>query len=351
MNFDLSEDQALFKAAVERFVAPVDVPARRALRGNAVGYDQARWGELAALGLIAIAASEEQGGVGGSITDLAMIAEALGCGNAPDPWLENGVMPVRLAADPSIAARLIAGTTIGAFAFAEPGMHYNLLPSKTTAKASGDAFFVSGEKTMVIGGMLADLFFVTADINGETAVFAIDASADGLRRHGYRLVDGSIAAELSLHEARASARFAFQPTCIGEFQLLASSEMVGLAQLLLDETLAYVKQREQFGVAIGSFQAIQHRLVECYAGLEQARSMLWRTVLSPQGDRWAGQVAGAKAYIAQQAGRIAAEAIQLHGGMGVTDELAIGHAAKRVMLLSHLFGDIATNMQHFAEAA
>jgi alkylation response protein AidB-like acyl-CoA dehydrogenase len=135
--------------------------------------------------------------------------------------------------------------------------------------------------------------------------------------------------------------------------LLAAAEMVGLAQRLFDDTLAYVKQREQFGVPIGTFQVIQHRLVDCYAKLEQARSTLLRAAMADpaNGRAWRRAALGAKAYVGEVADHIAREAVQLHGGMGITEELAIGHAMKRVLLLSTLLGDSDATLAEYAEAA
>jgi alkylation response protein AidB-like acyl-CoA dehydrogenase len=129
--------------------------------------------------------------------------------------------------------------------------------------------------------------------------------------------------------------------------------MLGLAQRLFDETLTYVKQREQFGVAIGSFQALQHRLVECYAALEQSRSMIYRVALLDRADRaaWNGAAAGAKAYVGNQTDLVAREAVQMHGGMGITDELVVGHAMKRILLLARLFGDSDAALAEYAVAA
>jgi alkylation response protein AidB-like acyl-CoA dehydrogenase len=140
---------------------------------------------------------------------------------------------------------------------------------------------------------------------------------------------------------------------IADVRLYASAEMVGLGQRLLDDTLAYVKEREQFGVAIGSFQALQHRLVDCYARIEQSRSMLYRAALSDRSDaaKWQRAAAGAKAFIGENADAVAREAVQMHGGMGITDELTIGHAMKRVMVLARLFGDADTVLAEYALAA
>jgi len=299
MNFDLSEEQELFTSTVERFTAPIDVEARHRLRGLETGYSPARWAELAELGLIALAVGEEQGGMGGSLLDLALVGEALGKGNAPDPWIENGVL----------AAKLLAA-----------------------------------------GGASEALESVIA---GESVVAIADR--DGLELRQYRLADGSIAGELYLRCVAVSDadRLAIGEAALAgitaQMRVLASAELLGLGQRLLDDTLTYVKEREQFGVPIGSFQALQHRLVDCYAKIEQARSMLYRTALMSEGLLEAA--AGAKAFITQCADHVAREAVQMHGGMGITDELAIGHAMKRVIVLSRLFGDVSTNLDDYAKAA
>jgi alkylation response protein AidB-like acyl-CoA dehydrogenase len=185
----------------------------------------------------------------------------------------------------------------------------------------------------------------------------VPRDAPGLEVRAYRLADGSIAGEVKLTRTPASAKLALDAAALdaiaAEVRLLAAAEMVGLGQRLLDETLAYVKEREQFGVAIGSFQALQHRLVDCYAREEQARSMLYRAALTDRADaaKWQRAAAGAKAFIGENVDAIAREAVQMHGGMGITDELAVGHALKRVLLLARLFGDVDTVLAEYALAA
>lgn len=362
MNFDLSEEQELFKAVTEKFVAPVDVGMRHALRQMENGYDRKRWKQLAELGLIALAADETAGGVGGSLIDLAVVAEALGAGNAPDPWLENGALPAMLLARGGEEAHLpgvLDGTTIAAFAFAERAQRFNLMPSQTRAETRGDGYVINGEKTFVPGGAMADLLIVTAELAGEMALFAVEADANGLEIRPYAAVDGSHAGEVFLRSVTldGAARIelgkdAFD-AIIAEVRLLVAAELVGLSQRLLDETLDYVKQREQFGVAIGTFQVLQHRLVDCYTALEQSRSLLLRTALADRSEeeKWSQQAYGTKGYIAQNALHIGREAVQMHGGMGITDELAIGHAFKRALLLEKLFGDSSASFSRYEEAA
>ncbi|KPF63684.1 acyl-CoA dehydrogenase family protein [Porphyrobacter sp. AAP60] len=360
MNFDLSEEQEMFVSSVERFAAPVDVEARRKLRLSPTGYDRARWQQLAELGLIALAVSEAAGGMGGSAVDLALVAEALGKANAPDPLLEHGVLPALLLERSGAHQALegvLAGTTIATLAWTERGQRYSLTAKGMKAEQGADGFALTGEKTMVMGALIADLFIVTADLDGETACFLVPRDAAGLEVRAYRLADGSIAGEIKLTRTPAAARLTLDAAGLNaiaaDMRLYAAAEMVGLGQRLLDDTLAYVKEREQFGVAIGSFQALQHRLVDCYAREEQARSMLYRAALTDRADaaKWQRAAAGAKAFIGENVDAIAREAVQMHGGMGITDELAIGHALKRVLVLTRLFGDIDTVLAEYALAA
>lgn len=360
MNFDLTEEQDMFCSSVERFAAPIDVEARRKLRLSPTGYDRERWSALAELGLIALAAPEEAGGMDGSSVDLALVAEAIGKSNSPDPWLEHGVLPAKLLAASGADEALegvVTGETLVSLAWAERSQRYSLKAVNMRAAKDGDAWRLTGEKTFVMGVLLADQFIITAEADGKTRCFLVPRDADGLEVRAYRLTDGSIAGELKLTRTPAGEPLALDAdtldAVVGETWLYAAAEMVGLGQRLLDDTLTYVKEREQFGVAIGSFQALQHRLVEAYARIEQSRSMLFRAALADPADKdaWRRTVAGAKAFIGENVDAIAREAVQMHGGMGITDELAIGHALKRVMVLTKLFGDVDGALAEYAQAA
>ncbi len=353
MNFDFDDDQQLTRDTIGRFLGPVDIAARHAMRKTAGGYVRDRWQEVADLGLLALAAPEAMGGMGGTMVDLALVAEALGKGLAIDPWLENGVLPIRLAAaagDGALVEDLLAGSHFAAVAFAEPGRRYETDAVGTRA----EGVQIVGAKTFVLGAPIADTLLITLAGN-RLAKVARDAA--GVVMQDYQVIDGSNAATIDLHRAPAElldlpeAKF---QRVIGDVRLLAAAEMLGLAQTMFDDTLAYVGERQQFGAAIGSFQALQHRLVECYAALEQARSMVLRTaMLDPTTDdaSWPRIAAGAKAFVGEAATKIGLEAVQMHGGMGQTDELAIGHALKRVMLLDKLFGDQNHCLRSYARAA
>jgi alkylation response protein AidB-like acyl-CoA dehydrogenase len=349
MNFDLDENQSLFKATVERFAAGADVPARHKTRGLPGGFNRERWHELAALGLIAIAGNEADGGLDGSLIDCAIVAQALGRAQAVEPWLECGFLPSRLLGGTSYAADVISGERVAAFAFAEPNRRFALDAMSMQARAAGEGFVLSGEKHFVLSGAVADLFIVTARFGDATTLFAVPREAKGVDAKPYPVADGSLATVLTLRDAHVEAPLPDGPvrlaTAVADARLMASAEMVGIAQRLFDDTLDYVKTREQFGQPIGQFQVIQHRMVDGYAKIEQMQSALYRALLK------SGDVQGLKAFIGESALWVAHQAVQLHGGMGMSDELGIGHGLKRIMLLSKLFGDPASDLASFAKAA
>lgn len=364
MNFDLSETQELFRSTTERFARTVDVAARDKIRLQPDGYDRGRWTDLAKLGLLSIAATEEQGGLGGTLDDLSIIAESFGKENALDPWLENGALPIRLL---SLANKtdhldsLLDGTQIAALAFAEPSARYDIIPSDTLASRRDDnsTYLLNGEKHFVMGGSLADLLLITAQCDDEFSLFCLPSDSPGINSKVYRLADGSEGTTIVLNnveapdDARLAITFEQFQQVVGEVCMLCCAEMLGLSQRLLNDTLAYVKERKQFGAPIGSFQVIQHGLVDCYTELEQMRSLLYRTLLleNESVDSWRAHVMGAKSFIADSAVVIARTAVQYHGAMGVTDEVAIGHALKRIILLSRLFGDATHNLKQYMEIA
>ena len=372
MNFDLSETQELFHSTVERFTRDVDVAAREKIRAASNAYDTRRWSELAELGLLAIAAKEEQGGLEGSLIDLSTIAEALGSNNALDPWLENGALPIRIlskANDTQILNSLLDGSKIAALASAEPNSRYNLMPSETLAIEAdgGKGISLNGQKNFITGGALADYLLVTAKQDKSFGIYCVPANSKGISSRQYRLSDGSLATSISMTEVEVAADSKlgidyqeFQEL-IAEACVLCSSEMLGLSQLLLNETISYVKEREQFGVSIGSFQSIQHGLVDCFSELELMRSMLYRTLLLEKNDNsvernngsadWCANVLGAKSFIAEGANLIARNAVQYHGAMGITDEVAIGHALKRILVLARMFGDACNNLNSYSAVA
>lgn len=353
MNFDLSEEQQLTRDMVSRFLGPIDVQSRQLIRALPQRYARDQWSALAELGLLGMAAPEEMGGMGSSIIDLVLVAEALGQGLSVHPWLENGVFPLRLASaigDAELSSQLISGATFAAVAFAEPDGGFE--PQARHMRATADR--LTGTKSFVCGAALADILFITLPDDAIGIVKTAQAQAEP--QH-YPIIDGSLAAQIDFQNAPACiATFSAESLrqIIAELQLIAAGEMLGLAQMMFDHTLDYVRERRQFGARIGSFQALQHRLADCYAMIEQCRSLLLRTaMMADQIDNadWQRRAAGAKAYISEGALHIAREAVQMHGGMGQSDELSITHAFKRLLLLDKYLGDQHHCLKIYARAA
>jgi alkylation response protein AidB-like acyl-CoA dehydrogenase len=354
MNFDLDENQNLFKAAVEKFSLSADVLTRHRTRALAGGFDRTRWKEMADLGLIALAAAEKDGGLGGSMLDCAIVAQALGNSQAVEPWLECGFLAARLLSGTPMAEQVISGDIVAAFAFAEAGRRYALDAVTMRARKYGSGYMLAGEKQLVLNGAVADLFVVTANLDGATALFAVPRDAAGVDVKPYPVVDGSFAAILTLRDVVVDAPLpASEEQLFGaifDTRLMAAAEMVGHAQRLFDDTLDYVKTREQFGQPLGRFQVIQHNMVGGYEKVELMQSALYRALLASPAN-WQREISGLKAFVGEAAIGIAHLAVQMHGGMGTTDELGIGHGLKRIMLLSKLFGDPASDLASYAKAA
>ncbi len=353
MNFDLDENQVQFKALVERFSENIGVPERHRARAREGGFDRARWGQMSDLGLIALAASEADGGLGGSATDCVVVAQALGKAQTVEPWLECGFLCVRLLAGTPMVKQIVSGKTIAAFAFAETGRHFALDAVRTRARKGAGGYVLSGEKQFVLHGAVADILIVSANLDGATSLFTVPRDAQGVELKSYPIVDGSFAAILTLHDVAVSAplpRSDRLMKVIEDSRLMAAAEMVGIAQRLFDDTLTYVKTREQFGQPIGRFQVIQHNMVGGYEKVELMQSAVFRALLATDTNR-AREIRGLKAFVGESAISVAHLAVQMHGGMGTTDELGIGHGLKRIMLLSKLFGDPATDLAAYAQAA
>ncbi len=368
MNFDLTEDQALLKAAVERFVSDSyggDLEARRAARQGPKGFAAAHWARLAESGVLALPVSAANGGLGGGRVELMAAMEVIGRGLVAEPVLDAAVIALGLLDAGNAVAALapaLAGDSLVVLAHAEREARYNLAHVATTAKARGDGWTIDGAKTAVVAGGGADIFIVSARISGATrdrdgiGFFLVSATAAGVDRRAYRLADGSVAAEIALRgvdvggEARLAGGLETLLPVVATAWAAAAAEMLGLMTLLFDTTLAYVKTRTQFGQPLGSFQVIQHRMTDAYVLVEQARSQVIRAALAEPAD-FARAAAGAKAFVAAAALTVAHTAVQLHGGMGITDELVIGHALKRIRVLALTFGDGNAALDDYRRAA
>lgn len=288
--------------------------------------------------------------------------EALGRGLMVEPVLERIIAPGRLLARSGRGReterwlpKMMTGEAQIAVAHFEQDAGYELSHVRTMSRSEGSAWHLDGEKTVVFGGGGADRFIVSARERGELSdpegigFYWVACDAEGLETVPFRMVDGSWACMLILRGVAAEKlEFGFEALAqaADDVRIAGCSEMLGIMSTLFEATLEHVRTRKQFGVALGTFQVIQHRLADMYVHLEQARSMLYRAALSAE-DARATAIAGMKTYISTAAVELGEQCIHLHGGMGITDELSIGHGHKRLLLLATLFGDADAELQRF----
>jgi alkylation response protein AidB-like acyl-CoA dehydrogenase len=322
------------------------------------------WAKMAEQGWLAIALPEEQGGFGGSFVDLAIILEQLGRGLVPEPFIPSVVLGGGLLSELGSEAQreawltpMIEGGTTLAFAYAEKAGRYNLADCQTRAEKSGEGFEISGEKVWVLNGHAADQIIVVARTGGDRldeaglSLFVVDADAQGLTRIRVPGMDGQRTAVLRFDGVQVGAdrllgregdAFAAIERAIDRGAAAACAEGQGEVQELFERTVAYLKQRQQFGVPIGSFQVLQHVASDMYAELELCKSAMILAsiqVENPDADARKADVSAAKLQLADGGWFIQENAIQLFGGIGVTDEQDEGLFFKRLRVLNGLFGD------------
>jgi alkylation response protein AidB-like acyl-CoA dehydrogenase len=375
MDFSLSEDQSILADSVARFVdSEYDFETRQKIAASESGFSPEMWRTFAELGITAIPFAEEDGGLGGGSIELMLVMEQIGRGLVVEPFLANivlagGVLKRVASAEQKTKwlAPLIGGELQAALAFAEPQGRYDIADIATTAAASGDHFALSGSKNMVLNGGAADVVIVPARTSGDRkdmngiSLFAVPADADGVSRKAYPTVDGLQAAELELDNVTVPSGFLLGEldggfgvlaSTIDEATLAICAEAVGIMQTMHEKTVEYTKNRKQFGVPISTFQALQHRMVDTMIGCEQSRSLLyWAVMLAAADDPSTGRAISALKYQVGTAGtRVAREAVQLHGGMGVTWELDIAHYFKRMTAIDLMFGNADFHLDRYAGA-
>lgn len=365
MDFDLSEEQRLLKDSVERLVADkYDFESRKRYGAEPKGYSDALWSQYAELGILGLPFSEEDGGFGGGAVDTMIVMEALGRALVVEPYLATVVLgggALRRAGSPAqrqkIAPQIADGSLKLALAHAEPQARYNLANVAATAKREGDGWVLDGRKSGVLHGDSADLIVVSARVSGQqaaehgVALFLVPANATGLTRRGYATQDGLRAADIDLVNVRvdADALLGGESDGIATIRRVyddaiaaTSAEAVGAMQRALELTVDYIKTRNQFGQPISNFQSLQHQAVDMFTALEQARSMAMYATMMAQDDD-ANERARAMAATRVQVGRsgriVGKNGVQLHGGVGVTIEFAIGHYFKRLTMIDAMFGD------------
>lgn len=367
MNFDLSEDEEMLKALAERFVDDhYDIDRRRAYVSTDEGFSRTNWNLLGELGLIAAPFPLESGGLGLDATAIATVFEVLGRGLVVEPLIENvlvaGCLFAAIAPEDVAATwmdKLVTGERRIALAHCENGSRGGSLWVETRA-SNGDDITLTGAKSCVVAGASADAYLVTARTFGKAneeaglGLYLVEARAPGLITSPWRMADGSAAVTLNL-EAVPAVALGHGLAEMEQTGLIASlarsAEALGIMQRLFNDTLEHLRTREQFGAPLGSFQAIQHRMAAQYAAIEQARGLLNLAMVTQGTAEFSAAVHGVRAFIAPASIELGHEMIQFHGGMGVTDELIIGHGHKRLLVLSRWPDDPEAALDRFAEAA
>jgi pimeloyl-CoA dehydrogenase small subunit len=376
MNFELSDEQKLLKDSVESLLADrYGFEARNGYAQEHDGYSRAMWTQYAELGLLALPFEEKYGGIGGSAVDTMLVMEAFGRALVIEPYLATVVLCgslLRLGGNAkqrdTYLPKIADGEMTMAFAHSEPQARYTLSDVKTMARKDGDGYILDGAKTLVLHGDSADMFVVSARVNGAQrdtaglALFIIDANTNGITRRGYTTTDGQRAAELTLSNIRISAdaalgkpgdAFPLIEKIIDVAIAAQCAEAVGAMSVMHEMTVDYLKTRKQFGVPIGNFQVLQHRAAEMLIALEQARSMAMLAAITAEDDDAAARrkaISAAKVQICNSGRLVGQQATQLHGGIGMTMEYAVGHYFKRVTAIAATFGDAAHHLDVLARA-
>ena len=371
MNFNLSEEQNLIRDSIARFVADnYEFDKRNDVVAMKHGFSAEHWQQFAELGWLSIPFAEDQGGFGGGPVDTMVIMQEFGRGLVAEPYLATVVLfggLLQLSGNVDVQEKyipaIISGELQGACAYLERQSRYETADITTRASQDGDNWKITGEKTVVLNGGAASKLIVAARSAGKQAdtngisLFLVDAESDGVSTTVYRMTDGQEAANVSFNEVQAEALigsagegYTLLETVLDQARLAVCANALGAMEALNAQTLEYCKTREQFGVAIGSFQALQHRLVDMFAACESTRSLLYRAVCAmDSGDADAQRSLLALKTMVGRAGRlIGGESIQLHGGMGMTNELSVGFYVKRLMLINTLFGDADFHQRRFA---
>ena len=320
------------------------------------------WQTLGDLGLLALPFSEKLGGFGGGIEELALVFEEFGRGLVVEPYFASVVLAggclknSKSAVAKDLLSNLLAGQMRLALACFEPGSGYDIGGVDCRATEDGEDFLLTGTKSAVLDGDEADFLIVSAVLGsadgegGGVALFAIEGDSPGVRKKGYRAIDGSWAAEINLDRARVPKSQLLHPAKDGLAALIQTqqealvclgAELVGAMQALLNATVKYCKERRQFGSPIASFQVLQHRMVDMFIELEQSRSALVNAVvkMGANDPKSASAAWTLKARAGLAARLVGSEAVQLHGGMGVSKELPVGHYFKRMTMINQMFGD------------
>jgi alkylation response protein AidB-like acyl-CoA dehydrogenase len=372
MDFALTDEQQQLRDTLARFVQKdYAFEKRKAILKSKDGYSREAWQQLAEMGLTALGLPEEHGGLAGNAVDTMVVMEVFGRGLVVEPYLATVVLGAGLVAQAGSEAQkktilpaVAEGKLLLAFAHDEPGVRYELTRVATSAKKQGDGYALNGAKTVVLHGAQAGKLIVSARTGGGErdpsgiSLFLVDAQPPGVALRDYPTHDGQRAAELTLKGARGELLgkegqgAALVEWAVARGIAALCAEAVGNMAALVELTLSYIKTRKQFGVPIGSFQALQHRMADMLMYTEQARSMMLLAAGKADSTDAADRdrcIAAAKAFIGQAGRYVGQQAVQLHGGIGVTDEANVSHYFKRLTLINATFGDADHHLGRFSD--
>ncbi len=375
MDFSFTDEQQMLQDSVQKFVREnYDFDTRREILAGEKGYSEDYWNLFAELGWLTVPFSEEDGGFGASAVDLMVMMEELGKGIVVEPFVATAVMAGGLvsglgSADQKadLIAKIMSGEVQLACAISEPESRYNLASVSTSATQQGDTFTLNGSKVAVLNGGCADSLLVVARTSGDQldrdgiSVFMVDASAEGVTRQSYRNIDGHTAANIRFDNVQvasdqmlgdAGQALSVLEKVIDIATVAVAAEALGALDSLLQKTVEYSKTRKQFGVPIGTFQALQHRMADMFIECQLARSIVLMAAMKldsrASDTEKAKAVAAAKSRLGKAIMKVSQEAVQLHGGIGITEELDVAHFFKRVTAIETLFGNTDFHTRRFA---
>ena len=375
MDLQLNQDQQILQNSVRRFIGDAcGFEQRRQFQTEAEDFSRANWAQFAELGLLAIPFAEADGGLGGSAIDVAVVMAEIGRGLALEPFfaavvlaggiLRHGASEAQKAA---LVPDLLSGQTIGCFAYAEAGSRYNLADVCSQARKREGGYLLNGTKLGVYAAPVADWVIVTArtagerrDVNGIT-LLRVPSTAPGISRRDYIAIDGARVSDITFENVLVTEEDVIGPVdggldivrCVVDEAIAAlCAEALGAMNALSDATIEYAKQRRAFGQTIGKFQVIQHRLVDMKIATEQATALVLDATraLGARNAETSRLIAAAKAKIGKESKRVAQAAVQLHGGIGITDELNVGHYMKRLLAIDVAFGDATHHLRRLIAA-
>ena len=374
MDFNFNEEQSMIQGQVAQFIQrDYEWEKRQSLVSSDLGFSKENWNTFAELGWLGISISEESGGFGGSALETMIIMEEFGKALVIEPFLETIVLSAGLIDScgnknqkKEILEKVMLGEMQLALAFAEPQSRFNLSDVTTEAIQDGNSYNLNGYKSVVMNGPSADILIISARTSGKLrdkngiSLFLVDSKSSGISCRHYSTVDDRKASEISLENVKVNSNsllgkidqgYEELEKVIDIATLAICAEAIGIMEVLYKTTVEYTKTRKQFGQAIGKFQVLQHRMVDMFMEYEQSKSLLLMATIkkveeAPDAKK---SISGLKYQVGKASKFIGQQAVQLHGGMGVTDELNVGHFFKRLTTISTIFGNTDYHLKRYSQ--